>query len=193
MNEANPQADSLPTPSLVVFGIDDKGKPHASAFKAEDAELAEKAAGLMSMHVLRLIEPEHLALAVKLPVGRIFASGKGFVPFVGRPLYEALCAAAGITPAEQPARVPAAKGSSARKGTPEPDTFDLPTTPDAIAQNSLVLACEGPAIGWFESVVVEVKPDDLFVMQWRDWPDMPRFARRRDQLALLPACELASV
>ena len=39
--------------AVVVFGHDDKGKPHASAFAASDAELAEKAAGLMGMNVLR--------------------------------------------------------------------------------------------------------------------------------------------
>ena len=42
----------------------------------------------------------------------------------------------------------------------------------------------GRADGWWESVVVEVR-DDLFLLIWQDWPELPRFARRRWQLALL--------
>ena len=38
-------------PSLVIFGIDDQRKPHASAFVASEAELAQKAAALMGMAV----------------------------------------------------------------------------------------------------------------------------------------------
>jgi len=47
-----------------------------------------------------------------------------------------------------------------------------------------VLATTGEAsAGWFESTVVEVKDDDLVVLQWRDF-ETPLFLRRRNQLAL---------
>ena len=39
--------------AVVVFGLDEKGKPHASAFDVSEAKLARKAAGLMGMQVLR--------------------------------------------------------------------------------------------------------------------------------------------
>src|SRR5829696_5342064 len=48
----------------------------------------------MGMHVLRPKTAEQRALAAKLPRGRIFASGKGLVPFVRAGLYEALARAA---------------------------------------------------------------------------------------------------
>ena len=47
-----------------------------------------------------------------------------------------------------------------------------------------MLATTGEAsAGWFESTVVEVKDDDLVVLQWRDF-ETPLFLRRRNQLAL---------
>ena len=49
---------------------------------------------------------------------------------------------------------------------------------------SLVLATEGPGDGWWECLVLEAEAE-LFTLKWRDWPDLPRFVRRRWQLALL--------
>jgi hypothetical protein len=69
-------------PVLIVMGLDDTRKPHASTFDEEDAELATKAAGLMGMRVVPLVTAELQALAAKLPRGRVFASGRAFVPFV---------------------------------------------------------------------------------------------------------------
>ena len=82
--------------AVVVFGRDDAGRPHASAFDATTAELAEKAAGLMGMRVLRLETDEQRALAAKLPRGRVFESGRAFVPFVKRPIFESLAAFGGV-------------------------------------------------------------------------------------------------
>ena len=80
--------------AVVVFGRDDAGQPHASAFDATTAELAEKAAGLMGMRVLRLDTDEQRAVAAKLPRGRVFESGRAFVPFVKKPIFESLAARA---------------------------------------------------------------------------------------------------
>jgi hypothetical protein len=85
--KAQAQARVDETPALVVFGLDDTKRPHASAFGARQAELAEKAAGLMGMTALRLATAEQKALAAKLPRGRVFASGRAFVPFVRAGLY----------------------------------------------------------------------------------------------------------
>jgi hypothetical protein len=75
---------------LIVFGKDDADKPHASAFESADARLARKAAELMGMYALP-VETEGLrALASQLPEGRVFASGKAFVPFVKASLFDEL-------------------------------------------------------------------------------------------------------
>src|SRR3954452_8640787 len=89
---ARANAESHAATALVVFGRDNGGKPHASRFDASEAELAEKAAGLMGMQVLRPETGEQRALAAKLPRGRVFASGRAFVPFVKAAVYGPLAA-----------------------------------------------------------------------------------------------------
>jgi hypothetical protein len=49
----------------------------------------------------------------------------------------------------------------------------------------VVLATEGPQEGWWESVVIKTE-DDRFTLKWRDWPNLPKFARRTWQIGLLP-------
>ena len=93
---AKPDTDAAAL-AIVVFGRDDAGKPHASAFSHSDAQLAEKAAGLMGMRVLRLETDKARELAGRLPRGRVFASGRAFVPFVKAGLYDALAALAEVS------------------------------------------------------------------------------------------------
>ena len=105
-----PEADFTAL-AVVVFGRDEAGKPHASSLGTSEAELAEKAAGLMGMRVLRLTSDEERELAAKLPRGRVFGSGRAFVPFVKVGLFDRLEAlaqalggpmAAGAASASQP-------------------------------------------------------------------------------------------
>ena len=49
--------------AVVVFGRDEAGKPHAAWFDQGEASLAEKAADLMGLRVLRVHTDEHRALA----------------------------------------------------------------------------------------------------------------------------------
>ena len=100
-------------PSICLFGLDDAGKPHASRFNGADTDRVTKAAALMGLHVLALASPDSGDLAERLPQGRIFeTSGKAFVPFVARPLYERLAALGGIPlppPAPKPEKSPEAR------------------------------------------------------------------------------------
>jgi hypothetical protein len=97
--EAATQAKAVPAlttrAAVIVFGRDDALKPHASQFAAEDAALAEKAAGLMGMRLLRVRKGEVAAVAARLPAGRIFESGKAFVPYVSVKTFADIEAAAG--------------------------------------------------------------------------------------------------
>jgi hypothetical protein len=164
-------------PAVVVFGLDDKGKPHASAFDVSEAKLAQKAAGLMGMQVLRPKTADQRALAAKLPRGRIFASGRGFVPFVGAGLYAAPTGSPGAAEGTSNGR----GGQGGGNGGPR-----APKSPADIGVGSLVLAHDEVNGGWYESLVLRVDGDDLMTLKWRDWPKNPVFARRRSQLALLP-------
>src|SRR3954465_15556414 len=89
-------ADTRPSePSLVVFGRDEAGKPHASWFDADSAELAVKAADLMNMRVLQVETEEQKDVARQLARGRVFATGRAFMPFVRANLYSKLVELAG--------------------------------------------------------------------------------------------------
>ena len=81
-------------PALVVFGRDKGGKPHASSFVESEAALATKAAELMGLRLLRVRTDAERALAAQVPRGRVFATGRAFVPFIKATLLTELQAAA---------------------------------------------------------------------------------------------------
>ncbi len=182
-------APPLPAPAtggeavVVVFGKDDAGKPHASWFGTADAELAIKAAALMRMRVLPVTTDEHRAAASGLATGRIFDSGRGFVPFVKMAGYEAIAAFPEAYAPPPPV-----------EAVPEPLAIatTAPATWADIGVGALVLAAEAPTEPWFPSVVVETKGEGLFVLRWRDFPDEASFVRRGEDLALLPPGFLAT-
>ena len=89
-------ADTQPSePCIVVFGRDEAGKPHASWFDAASADLALKAADLMNMRVLKVETEEQKALARQMTRGRVFATGRAFMPFARESLYRKLVELAG--------------------------------------------------------------------------------------------------
>ena len=86
---------SSPAP-VVLFGVDENGKPKKAAqFPEKQANLATKAAGHLKLHVLPIVGPAVMDLAGRVPAGRIHANGRGFVPYIRRDLYTKLVAAAG--------------------------------------------------------------------------------------------------
>lgn len=193
-------------PAIIVFGVDEKSKPHASYFDDTDSAAATKAAELMGMRVLVVKGGEELAAAVKLPKGRIFASGKAFVPFVSAPVYQrlgelaraadAVCAPEGGVPAYK-ADKPFI-GSPRQAGGASSPTTDATETGDSVATQTrggrpdwavtktgaVVLATVSAGEAWWESVVTAVN-DELLTLKWRDFPDDPLFVRHRSMVALL--------
>ena len=84
-----------PTPALVVFGTDKGGKPHAAWFGISDVSLATKAAETIGFRALVLCDDAQRSAVTDLPQGRVFSSGRAYVPFVAKPVYERLQALAG--------------------------------------------------------------------------------------------------
>jgi hypothetical protein len=79
-------------PILVALGIGIDGKPHASRFSDSDAPLVARAAELMGFHVIQ-VAPDNAELhgvAERLPRGRIFSTGRAFVPFISRAAFDKL-------------------------------------------------------------------------------------------------------
>ncbi|MDP4006692.1 hypothetical protein [Methylobacterium sp. NEAU K] len=182
-----------PIPALIVFGIDKDGRPHAAWFATLDVSLATKAAATIGFRALVLCDDSQRSAAAELPQGRVFGSGRAFVPFVAREVYDRLQALASgpkgsITSSiRMVAQAPmkAADGDECCPSESGPANPRYPRSWAGIAIGSLVLITEGDQDGWYEAVVVASKPGGEFTLQWRDWPDLPLLMRRRDEMALL--------
>ena len=187
------EAASAETPALVIFGLDDQKKPHGSAFLVSESDLVQKAAALMGMKCFQPRSEEERALVAELPRGRIFASGKAFVPFVASGVFERLRAfadAAATSPhepnkSERPAPVSpdnvvlASADDTARSQAPHDDDTDL--TPGKI----LLASDEGQDAGFYEAVVVRIEGQTLH-LRWLGWPKLPIFLRKRSQTTSPP-------
>ena len=132
-------AKRCPSP-LVLFGIDNRGKPKGARFGKEHASLAMKAAPQLQLKVLASNDPKVAEIAARLPVGRVHATGRTFVPFIRRDLYDKLVAAAanGNTHPTSPPN-----GSSGASGSPGGSAPHLPQNWQAIGIGDLVVTQEG--------------------------------------------------
>ena len=74
-------------PDLIVLGRDEAGKPRAARFPTGHDSLVAKAAKAMNLAVCKADGDALAELAKKLPPGRLYSTGRGFVPAVGRSLY----------------------------------------------------------------------------------------------------------
>lgn len=172
-------------PILVVLGLDIGGKSHASRFAEPDAPFLQRAAELMGFHVIR-VPPENdelHAVAEGLPAGKIFATGRAFVPFVARPAFDKLATLVegGVTIEQR-----ATSGAAPVYPLADMYTTEAIATADAlwakVEVGSVVLAAQPDEYGpsWWESVVVAINGDDL-TLRWIDPPpDEPFHASRRN-------------
>lgn len=163
--------------SLVLYGLDESGKPRAACFAAKDAALAKKAAGLMGLTVLPVVSPQQIEIAARLPVGRLYSSGRGLVPNIRASLYGKLVeAATGV----------AANGQNGSEQNPKSGSAKRwPVSWDAIDVGCVVIAQEAEKdLGWSGATVVH-KSGDMFTLRWQDLPNKKLITRHRLNLALL--------
>lgn len=109
-----------PTP-LILFGRDERGRPHASSFVGSEVAAIEAAARLMGLSFVAAGTDAVRDLAASLPAGRLFpASGKAFVPFCSGALYDRLLAATGTpdTPRSAKATSKAASKAAGAEAAP---------------------------------------------------------------------------
>jgi hypothetical protein len=165
---------SAPSVALIVLGYDEHHKPQGAQFPAADTELVAKAAQVMNLKVYQATTEALAALAKKLPVGRLYANGRGFVPNVRQDLYSQIIVALAVEPQ-------AAVGKDQEE---PPVATGLPRTWDEIAPGHLVIAQETLEYGWWEAIVIG-RTGDMFTLRFRDYPKLPKFARHRTALALM--------
>jgi hypothetical protein len=171
---ASPKAPVAPAKepaTLIVIGYDEHHKPCAARFTGADPDLVAKAAKLMDLEVREASSEDLAAVAKKLPVGRLYGNGRGFVPNIRQELYSEVVVALSedVAPPE-PETMPVASG--------------LPRSWEEIAAGHLVIAQETLALGWWEAIVIGRK-DDMFSLRFRDYPKIPKFVRHRSAIALM--------
>jgi len=177
------------TAKYILVGLDDQGKPHASWFGEEDGDAAAVAADLMDMAIIDIANEELEAIAAKLPRGKLFESGKAFVPFVKRTVYDQLAkyfdeefmasTAARVEAAQATAAEGYAKASKGEVPPRQPEDWSK------LMVGDLVLATDNPEEGWFAAQVIEVAADEQLRLRWRDYADLPDFTRGITDIALL--------
>jgi hypothetical protein len=173
-------------PATILIGLDDKDRRHASWFNASETPQATQAATIMGMATLPVSSPELAKLAGDLPHGKIFSgSGKAFVPFVKQSLFEKLAAHLPDRAVLAELRAVATSADVAA-GAAKGKGYRLPKDWSGFKPNDLVLATEGGhQDGWYECVIVEATDQNALVLQWRDWPEEPKFERRASEVALM--------
>lgn len=166
--EKNRSSDSSKGVCIIVYGYDDGSRPKAARFEhVTNRKLLSGAAETMGLALCEATSPALAEIANKLPVGRLYSNGNGFVPFVRNNVYEMLIAEL--------------NGSSAKLAC---SAQGLPSGFDEIDIGHLVIAQENSEYGWWEAVVVK-KEADMLTLRWRDYPRQPAIVRHRSTVALL--------
>jgi hypothetical protein len=161
---------------LIVLGFDDQQKPRGARFIDAKPDLVTKAADLMGFKVYEATSPDVAEAAKKLPLGRLYANGRGFVPNIRQSLYSDLVVALALE----------SQTALGRNGDKDslPAARGLPRSWDEIGPGHLVIAQESLEYGWWEAVVLDRK-DDTFNLRYRDYPHLPKFVRHRSGIALM--------
>jgi hypothetical protein len=179
---SNHKSSSNSVAPVVLFGLDQNGKPKGARFADKHASLATKAAGQMQLQVLAITDPRVAEVAAQLPPGRVHANGRGFVPFIRRDLYARLVAAAGTpvpgvqetAPAANPGTTSDVSGTNGFR----------PRNWDEIGPGALVIAQDSLPEGWYAAIVID-RNGEMLTLRWRDFPRERRFSVHRFTVALV--------
>jgi hypothetical protein len=132
----------------------------------------------MGFKVYEASPPDVAEAAQKLPLGRLYANRRGFVPNVRQDLYSDLVVALAVEPQAALSR----NGNGDKDGLPA--ARGLPQSWDEIGAGHLVIAQESLDYGWWEAIVLARK-GDTFTLRYRDFPHLPKFARHCSSIALI--------
>ena len=91
-------APATASPPLIVLGFDDQQKPRGARFVDAKPDLVTKAADLLGFKVYEASSEDVAEYAKKLPLGRLYANGRGFVPNIRQSLYSDLVVNLGQEP-----------------------------------------------------------------------------------------------
>lgn len=178
-----------PNPGPVfLYGLDPKGRPRGARFPQLRDDLVKAAIDLSCRFVIDA-PPAFAGLGAKLPMGRIYSSGKLFLPNIRKDLYEKLVEA-GRDIAKSAVVENAPNGADHDERDNKPETalaaaqLTLPRSWEVIGAGHLVIALDNPSDGYWPAVVLS-RDEDVLTMKWRDYPKQPSFIRHVNDVALV--------
>jgi hypothetical protein len=171
--------ETQPTPQVFVYGEDEAGKPRGARFPATERDRLLPVVETMKLGVFDARSEELNALGMKLPVGRIYARGKSFIPSIRRELYDKIHA--GVVKLQE---TEGGTGSLSADTTNAPLASGLPQDWQSIAAGHLILVQESPAEGWWEAIVIG-RDNDILTLRYRDFPKVPKFDRHVSTIAMI--------
>jgi hypothetical protein len=169
-------APATASPPLIVLGFDDQQKPRGARFVDAKPDLVTKVADLLGFKVYEASSEDVAEYAKKLPLGRLYANGRGFVPNIRQSLYSDLVVVLGQEPQATLSKTGDKDSLPAARG--------LPRSWDEIGPGHLVIAQEALQYGWWEAIVLD-RQGDSFILQYRDYPHLPKFVRHRSGIAMM--------
>jgi hypothetical protein len=169
-------APATASPPLIVLGFDEQQKPRGARFVDAKPDLVTKAADLLGFKVYEASSEDVAEYAKKLPLGRLYANGRGFVPNIRQSLYSDLVVNLGQEPQAALSKTGDKDSLPAARG--------LPRSWDEIGPGHLVIAQEALEYGWWEAIVLD-RQGDTFILQYRDYPHLPKFVRHRTGIAMM--------
>jgi hypothetical protein len=197
MTKKTDKLSSSPDAQLFVYGLDEAGKPKGARFPATETEKVSPVVTAMKLQSFLVGSEDMTALGMRLPIGRIYARGKAFIPNIKRELYDKLLATVALSKegldrskAERtdPAAAPEGSRAHGRAETGAailpPLASGLPQTWESIAVGNMILAHAGPGEGWWECLVL-ARESEIVTLRYRDYPKTPKFDRHISTIALI--------
>jgi hypothetical protein len=173
------QIAARPVAQVVLFGLDENGKPKAARFSEPQADIATKAAAQLKLRVLTVSNANVAELAAKLPNGRVHANGKGFIPTIRRDLYSKLLEASGEPSGAQSTITNASNQPALKLAGKQPQSWA-----EIAPGHFVIIQDDDPKDGWWEAIVVGVAAD-MLSLRWRAASRGRPVARHRNNVALM--------
>lgn len=178
---------SADTPDqFFVFGVDSTGKPRGARF-SDFNDRALKFALEIGMVGVHPASPEFTEHAMKLPAGRLYASGKAFIPNIRRDAVEKLNKILSSVGDESQQHRLSPPNEPTQNSTGElPIASGLPTSWNSIEVGQVVLAEEDEVNEGYWACIVVKREADILTLRLRDFPKQrQQYVRHVAQVALI--------
>ncbi|WP_114011675.1 hypothetical protein [Cohaesibacter intestini] len=186
-------AGSNDEPALVVITKDVSGVARGSWFAASDAKVAKASAKAAGSVAVVVKGTKIMGLAQRVPKGRIFDSGKLFMPRIQGEVFDKLMGFAPQADKAPQLQLVASSdadsaGSSSEASVASSASVIEGKVPDEwskLGVGSLVLARDVEEESFYLAVIIGKTGPINFTLRWRDYTDEPNFQRQVSDLAML--------